>query len=64
MLLWLCEMIIIVSGVSGSGKTTIGELLAESLNCDFQDADSFHPSSNIHKIDISKNYQSFAVASL
>jgi gluconokinase len=43
-------MIIIVSGVSGSGKTTIGELLAKSLNWDFQDADSFHPSSNINKM--------------
>jgi gluconokinase len=43
-------MIIIVSGVSGSGKTTIGELLAKSLNWDFQDADDFHPSSNINKM--------------
>ncbi|NJR16580.1 MAG: gluconokinase [Calothrix sp. CSU_2_0] len=43
-------MIIIVLGVSGSGKTTIGELLAKSLNWDFQDADSFHPSSNINKM--------------
>jgi gluconokinase len=43
-------MIIVVMGVSGSGKTTIGELLAASLNWDFQDADSFHPSININKM--------------
>jgi gluconokinase len=43
-------MIIVVMGVSGSGKTTIGELLAESLNWDFQDADSFHSSININKM--------------
>ena len=50
MLLRLCEMIILVAGVSGSGKSTIGELVAKSLNWDFQDADSFHPSSNINKM--------------
>ncbi len=37
-------------GVSGSGKTTIGKLLADSLNWEFQDADSFHSPENIEKM--------------
>jgi gluconokinase len=37
-------------GVSGSGKTTIGQLLAASLNWEFIDADSFHPPANIEKM--------------
>ncbi|MEA5574484.1 shikimate kinase, partial [Calothrix sp. UHCC 0171] len=40
-------MIIIVTGVSGSGKSTIGEMLADSLQWDFQDADNFHSLENI-----------------
>lgn len=43
-------MITIVMGVSGSGKTTVGKLLAQSLNWDFRDADDFHPSANINKM--------------
>jgi len=43
-------MITIVMGVSGSGKTTVGKLLAQSLNWDFTDADDFHPSANIDKM--------------
>jgi len=43
-------MITIVMGVSGSGKTTVGQLLAQSLNWDFSDADHFHPSANIEKM--------------
>ncbi|MEG4486567.1 gluconokinase [Microcoleus sp. D2_18a_B4] len=43
-------MITIVMGVSGSGKTTVGKLLAQSLNWDFSDADDFHPSANIDKM--------------
>ncbi len=45
-------MIIIVMGVSGSGKTTVGKLLAQSLNWDFSDADDFHPSANIEKMSL------------
>ena len=43
-------MIIIVMGVSGSGKTTIGRLLAHDLGWDFYDADDFHPAQNIAKM--------------
>lgn len=37
-------------GVSGSGKTTVGEKLAESLGWEFRDADDFHPQENIEKM--------------
>ncbi len=43
-------MILIAMGVSGCGKTTIGELLAERLKCDFADADSFHSQANKDKM--------------
>lgn len=43
-------MIIIVMGVVGSGKTTIGKLLASKLGWEFADADDFHPQSNVDKI--------------
>jgi gluconokinase len=37
-------------GVSGSGKTTIGQQLAKSLNFQFRDADEFHSDENIQKM--------------
>ncbi len=37
-------------GVSGSGKTTIGRLLAETLGWPFYDGDDFHPSANIQRM--------------
>ena len=37
-------------GVSGSGKTTVGRVLAEKLSMEFYDADDFHPQNNIAKI--------------
>jgi gluconokinase len=37
-------------GVSGSGKTTVGRLLAERLAWDFADADAYHPPENIAKM--------------
>lgn len=43
-------MIIIVMGVVGAGKTTIGTLLAAQLQWSFADADDFHPPSNVDKI--------------
>jgi carbohydrate kinase (thermoresistant glucokinase family) len=41
---------IVVMGVSGSGKSTVGELLAERLGWPFGDADEFHPPANIEKM--------------
>lgn len=41
---------VIVSGVSGSGKSTVGELLAERLDWRFVDADDLHPASNREKM--------------
>lgn len=43
-------MILIVAGVAGSGKTTIGLLIAERLCWPFADADTFHPESNVAKM--------------
>jgi len=43
-------MIVIVMGVVGAGKTTVGRLLAEQIGWEFADADDFHPASNIDKI--------------
>lgn len=43
-------MIILVMGVAGSGKTTIGRLLADTLGWSFADADDFHPPENIAKM--------------
>lgn len=37
-------------GVTGSGKTTIGSLLAEQLHAPFADADDFHPKANKNKM--------------
>jgi gluconokinase len=43
-------VIVIVFGVSGAGKTTIGKLLAEELGWRFLEADDFHPRTNIEKM--------------
>ena len=43
-------MIVIVMGVVGSGKTTVGHLLAEQLGWEFADADDFHSQANKEKI--------------
>lgn len=43
-------MILIVAGVSGSGKTTVGALVAGRLRWRFADADTFHPAANVAKM--------------
>jgi gluconokinase len=41
---------LIVMGVSGSGKTSVGKALAEHLRWEFYDADDFHPPENVAKM--------------
>lgn len=43
-------MIVVLMGVSGSGKTTIGTLLAEQTGAVFADADDYHPLANKQKM--------------
>jgi gluconokinase len=43
-------MVVVLMGVSGSGKTTIGRLLAHDLGWPFYDADDFHPPANVEKM--------------
>jgi len=43
-------MIIILMGVSGSGKTTVGRLLSKELGWPFYDGDDFHPPANVEKM--------------
>jgi len=43
-------MIVVVAGVAGSGKTTVGQLLAVRLGWMFADGDSFHPPANVAKM--------------
>ena len=43
-------MIIVVWGVSGCGKSTVGAMLAQQLGGTFYDADDYHPQSNIQKM--------------
>ena len=43
-------MIAVVMGVSGAGKTTIGEALAKRLGWRFIDADDYHPAVNVAKM--------------
>lgn len=43
-------MILIITGVAGAGKTTIGKILAKKLGWKFYDADDFHPGRNIEKM--------------
>ncbi|MDE0808628.1 MAG: gluconokinase [Alphaproteobacteria bacterium] len=44
-------MIVLVMGVSGSGKTTVGEHLAKRLRCSFAEGDDFHPPANVAKME-------------
>jgi gluconokinase len=43
-------MIVVVAGVAGCGKTTVGQLLAERLGWLFTDGDTLHPAANIAKM--------------
>src|SRR4051794_16221135 len=43
-------MIVVLMGVSGSGKTTVGRALAAKLGWHFADADDFHPAANVEKM--------------
>jgi gluconokinase len=43
-------MIVVLMGVSGSGKTTIGTLLAERVGAMFADGDDYHPAANKQKM--------------
>jgi gluconokinase len=42
--------VVVVMGVSGSGKTTVGALLAGRLHWEFEDADDLHPAANVAKM--------------
>ena len=43
-------MLVVVMGVSGSGKTAVGRVIAEQLALLFFDADDFHPPANVSKM--------------
>ena len=43
-------MIVLIMGVTGAGKTTVGSLLAAQMGWGFADADSFHPPANVEKM--------------
>lgn len=42
--------VVVVMGVAGSGKSTIGALIARGLDADFAEGDRFHPAANIAKM--------------
>ena len=44
------QVIVIITGVSGAGKTTVGRLLAAELGWDFFEGDDYHPAANIAKM--------------
>ena len=43
-------MVVVIMGVSGSGKTTMGKRFAKRMGWSFLDADDFHPSENVKKM--------------
>lgn len=44
------KQVFVVMGVSGCGKSTIGQALADKLDCPFYDGDDFHPPENVAKM--------------
>jgi gluconokinase len=44
------SVVILMMGVSGAGKTTIGQLLASALGWNFVDADDYHPADSVEKM--------------
>jgi gluconokinase len=42
--------IVVVMGVSGSGKTTVGRMLADAMHCAFLEGDSLHSAANVEKM--------------
>ncbi|PIA50410.1 hypothetical protein AQUCO_01300862v1 [Aquilegia coerulea] len=43
-------LVIVIMGVSGSGKSTVGSMLAKTKGCSYLDADDFHPHANKEKM--------------
>jgi gluconokinase len=43
-------MVVLLMGVAGSGKTTVGKRLAQELGWPFYDGDAFHPPANVEKM--------------
>jgi len=43
-------VIVLLMGVSGAGKTTVGAMLASQLGWEFADADDYHPAANVEKM--------------
>ena len=43
-------MVIVLMGVTGAGKTTVGQLLAAALDAEFAEGDAYHPPKNIEKM--------------
>jgi gluconokinase len=43
-------VLVVIAGVAGSGKTTVGRLVAERLGCVFADGDDFHSAANVAKM--------------
>lgn len=44
------EMVIVIMGVSGAGKTTVGRRLADQLGWSFHDADDLHPPASVERM--------------